>query len=182
MIQKIKTFLYHLYRGSFHDLPTYGSPPGLGIVTILMVACVAAGGWAGLFFSVITFLPIFLWGSYERSVEDPEVTESVEVETKQQQVSDTDVYFTWQEVQDIADTLSVAMGDIRELLQVAKYNLRGQINTGEIIDKPNPPLLIHEAGIAKSEATIERCRKMWLLMFNRFNEEQNDTNKQDNGN
>ena len=171
-----------MYRGSFHDLPTYGSHPGLGIVIPLMLACCVAGGWAGLFFSAITFLPIFLWGSYERSVEDPELTEPVEVETEQRQVPDTDISFTWQEVQDIADTLSVAMGDIRELLQVAKYNLRGQINTGEIIDKPKRPVLIHEAGIAKSEATIARCRKMWLLMFNRFNEEQNDTNKQDNGN
>jgi len=181
-MKKIKTFLYHLYRGSFHDLPTYGSHPGLGIVIILILAFTATTGWHGLLVSSVMFLPIFLWGSYDRSVEDPEVTEPVEVETEQQQVPDTDISFTWQEVQDIADTLSIAMDDIRELLQVAKYNLRGQINTGEIIDKPNPPVLIHEAGIAKSEAAVERCRKMWLLMVNRLYAEQNNTSKQNNGN
>jgi hypothetical protein len=84
MINKTKTFFYHLYRGAFHDLPTYGSHPGLGIVTILLIACIAAGGWAGLFFSAITFLPIFLWGSYMRSVEDPEVIEPEQNNTNKQ--------------------------------------------------------------------------------------------------
>lgn len=78
-------------------------------------------------------------------------------------------------MQDIADALHVAMDDIRELLQVAKYNLRGQINTGEIIEKPNPPILIHEQGIAKSEAAIERCRKTWLMVWKRIqSDEPND--------
>lgn len=76
--------------------------------------------------------------------------------------------FSVSEMQDIADSLLVAMDDIRELLQVAKYNLRGQINTGEIIEKPNPPILIHEQGIAKSEAVIERCRKTWLSVWRRI--------------
>lgn len=172
-INKIQHIRYHIYRGSCHELPTYGSHPGIGIVVILILALTAAAGWAGLLFGSVTFLPIFFWGSYCRSVEDPEIDEPIEVESEQQ-VPDTNISFTWQEVQDISDALSVAMGDIRELLQVAKYNLRGQINTGEVIDKPNPPALIHEAGIAKSEATIARCRKMWLLMFNRFNDTQNN--------
>ena len=74
----------------------------------------------------------------------------------------------------IADKLIRRHPHVFEGLQVS--------GTGEIIDKPNPPVLIHEAGIAKSEAAIERCRKMWLLMVNRLYDEQNNTNKQDNGN
>jgi hypothetical protein len=72
MIQKIKTFFYHLYRGSFCDLPTFGTHPGLGIIIIFMIAFTAATGWHGLLVSSLIFLPIFLWGSYHRSVDDPE--------------------------------------------------------------------------------------------------------------
>jgi hypothetical protein len=72
MIQKIKTFFYHLYRGSFCDLPTFGTHPGLGIVIIFILAFTAATGWHGLLVSSFIFLPIFLWGSYHRSVDDPE--------------------------------------------------------------------------------------------------------------
>jgi len=49
------------------------------------------------------------------------------------------------------EALRAADDDIREHLQVCKYNLRGQINTGEIIEKPNPPQLVHEEGIKASE-------------------------------
>ena len=72
MIQKIKTFFYHLYRGSFCDLPTFGTHPGLGIIIIFMIAFTAATGWHGLLVSSLIFLPMFLWGSYHRSVDDPE--------------------------------------------------------------------------------------------------------------
>lgn len=72
MIQKIKTFFYHLYRGSFCDLPTFGTHPGLGIVIIFITAFTIATGWHGLLVSSFIFLPIFLWGSYHRSVDDPE--------------------------------------------------------------------------------------------------------------
>lgn len=75
--------------------------------------------------------------------------------------------FTVSEMQDIADALYFAMDDIRQLLQVAKYNLRGQINS-ELIEKPNPPILIHEQGITQSEAIIERCRKTWLMVWQRI--------------
>ena len=85
---------------------------------------------------------------------------------------DLTVSFTVSEAQDIADALHVAMDDIRELLQVAKYNLRGQINTGEIVEKPNPPQLVHEAGIAKSEAVMERCRKVWVKVWDKIQNEQ----------
>jgi hypothetical protein len=72
MIQKIKTFFYHLYRGSFCDLPTFGTHPGLGIVIIFITAFTIATGWHGLLVSSFIFLPMFLWGSYHRSVDDPE--------------------------------------------------------------------------------------------------------------
>ena len=91
--------------------------------------------------------------------------------SKQNASKETDITLTVSEAQDIADALSVAMNDIAELLQVAKYNLRGQINSGEIIDKPNPPILIHEQGIAKSEAVIERCRKVWLKVWKKIQDD-----------
>ncbi len=81
--------------------------------------------------------------------------------------------FTVSEMQDIADALSVAMTDIREHLQVAKYNLRGEC-AGQIMEKPITPQLIHERGIAASEAVIERCRKTWLMVWSRIqSDEQN---------
>lgn len=92
-INKIKQFLYHIYRGSCHELPTYGPHPGLGIVVILILALTAAAGWAGLLFSSVTFLPIFFWGSYWCSVEDPEIDKPIEVEFEQQ-VPDTNISFT----------------------------------------------------------------------------------------
>lgn len=91
--------------------------------------------------------------------------------SKRNSDKETDIVLPLEEAQDIADALSVAMDDIKELLQVAKYNLRGQINSGEIIDKPNPPILIHEQGIARSEAVIERCRKVWLKVWKKIQDE-----------
>lgn len=55
--------------------------------------------------------------------------------------------------------LRAAGDDIGELIQVAKYNLRGQINSGEIIERPKPPLLVHENGIAKSEYVIKQINQ-----------------------
>ena len=57
----------------------------------------------------------------------------------------------------IRETLWAAMDDIREHLQVAKYNLRGEA-LGEIVGKPDMPKLIHEAGITASEEVIEKLR------------------------
>lgn len=80
--------------------------------------------------------------------------------------------FTVAEMQDIADTLAVAREDIGQLIQVAKYNLRGQISTGEVIGKPAQPILVHEQGIERSEAVMERCRKTWCMVWKRIQGEE----------
>lgn len=71
-MKKIITTLKHIYRGSMCELPNFGYHPGTGMLIILILAFTAALGWAGLIFSSIAFLPIYFWGSYRRSVEDPE--------------------------------------------------------------------------------------------------------------
>ena len=53
---------------------------------------------------------------------------------------------------DAIEVLRKADDDIRELLQIAKYNLWGQIPTGDILEPPIPPLLVHTKGIEQSEA------------------------------
>lgn len=77
----------------------------------------------------------------------------------------TRVTFTPLEIQAISDALRLAIKDISETLQVARYNLYGQMNTGDIIDKPNPPVLIHENGILQSEKVVKRCQKTWAMVF-----------------
>ena len=71
-MKKIKTILNHLYRGTFCELPNYGYHPGTPIISIMLFAFAAAGGFSGFVFGCITFLPVYLWGSYCRSIEDPE--------------------------------------------------------------------------------------------------------------
>jgi hypothetical protein len=61
------------------------------------------------------------------------------------------------ELLEIREALWAAMDDIGEHLQVAKYNLRGEC-CGQIMARPNPPQLIHEAGIKASEDVKERLR------------------------
>lgn len=58
---------------------------------------------------------------------------------------------------EIRETLWAAMDDIREHLQVCKYNLRGEA-LGQFVGKPETPRIVHEAGIKASEDTIERLR------------------------
>lgn len=81
------------------------------------------------------------------------------------------IYLTVFELQDIADALSAAMDDIRQHVQVAKYNLRGEC-CGELMPRPNPPMFVHERGIAASENAINRCRKVWLKIWNHIQDEQ----------
>lgn len=57
------------------------------------------------------------------------------------------------------DVLDAADDDIREHLQVANYNLHGLLNTGERIQPPNPPQIIHQAGIDASVKVREDLRK-----------------------
>lgn len=54
--------------------------------------------------------------------------------------------------------LRAADDDIREHLQVARYNLTGMMHTGDQCPIPNPPLLIHADGIAKSERVRAQIR------------------------
>jgi hypothetical protein len=61
------------------------------------------------------------------------------------------------ELLEIREAIWAAMDDIGEHLQVAKYNLRGEC-CGQIMARPNPPRLIHEAGIKVSEDVKERLR------------------------
>lgn len=71
-MKNITVFFKHLYRGSFCYLPNYGDHPGTPIVIMLIAALTVAAGWPGFIYGSICFLPIYLWGSYHRSVEDPE--------------------------------------------------------------------------------------------------------------
>lgn len=57
------------------------------------------------------------------------------------------------------EAADAAADDIREHLQVANYNLHGLINTGERIEPPNPPRIIHQGGIDVSVAVRENIRK-----------------------
>ena len=50
--------------------------------------------------------------------------------------------------------MSAAHLDISQHLQVAKYNLRGEC-AGQIMERPDPPQLIHEKGIEDSEKVLE---------------------------
>jgi hypothetical protein len=54
--------------------------------------------------------------------------------------------------------LVAADHDIREHLQVARYNLTGMMHTGDQCPIPNPPLLIHAEGIAKSDGVRAQIR------------------------
>lgn len=63
------------------------------------------------------------------------------------------------------DALSKARRDIREHLQVAKWNLNGEVIPGETIDPPTTPNLIHQSGIDASErviAEIEHAMKIGI--------------------
>jgi hypothetical protein len=82
----IKHICYHLYRGSFCDLPTFGTHPGLGMIIILMGSLTLVAGGPGLLVSSLVFLPIFLWGSYSRSVGDPEDVSPAVVEVTATQI------------------------------------------------------------------------------------------------
>lgn len=62
-----------MYRGSFCDLPTYGTHPGISVCIMLMLCFTVSGGLRGLLIFSFIFMPLFLHGSYYRSVEDPEV-------------------------------------------------------------------------------------------------------------
>lgn len=61
-------------------------------------------------------------------------------------------------VESACAALRAADDDIRELLQVARYNLTGMMHTGDQCPIPNPPRLIHAEGIAKSERVREQIR------------------------
>lgn len=54
--------------------------------------------------------------------------------------------------------LVAADRDIREHLQVARYNLTGMMHTGDQCPIPNPPTLIHAEGIAASERVRDQIR------------------------
>lgn len=67
----MKNLLYHTIRGC-GELPTFGHHPGTPIVIAFIIAHTLAMGWFGLIMSCLMFLPIYLWGAYSRSIEDPE--------------------------------------------------------------------------------------------------------------
>ncbi len=54
------------------------------------------------------------------------------------------------------EALRAADKDICEHLQVARYNLTGMTKTGDQMPIPDPPLLIHDAGIRASEDVLKR--------------------------
>lgn len=58
--------------------------------------------------------------------------------------------------------LRAADDDIRELLQVAKYNLYGETPAGDILGPPAEPMLVHEHGIRASMLTREVIRQAIL--------------------
>lgn len=59
--------------------------------------------------------------------------------------------------------LGAASRDIHESLQVAIYNLRGEGRDGfKYGPPPKPPVLVHEAGIKRSEEVERQCDQAWL--------------------
>jgi hypothetical protein len=66
----MKNLMHHIIRGC-GELPTFGQHPGTGIVLILLIAMTAAAGWHGLLIGCIFYLPMYFWGAYHRSMEDP---------------------------------------------------------------------------------------------------------------
>ncbi len=66
--------------------------------------------------------------------------------------------------QNLLKTLGNAMDDIRQHLQVAKYNLRGEC-CGDKMEIPQKPLLVHERGIAQSERVLDECSKEWMELY-----------------
>jgi hypothetical protein len=67
----MKNLIHHIIRGC-GELPTFGYHPGTAIVLIHIVAFTVAVGWRGFFVSCLIFLPIYFWGAYHSSVEDPD--------------------------------------------------------------------------------------------------------------
>jgi hypothetical protein len=59
----------------------------------------------------------------------------------------------------LVGSLRECTGDIHQLLRVAKYNLTGEC-VGQMMKIPDPPQLIHETGIKKSEAVIQRAMEI----------------------
>ena len=83
------------------------------------------------------------------------------------------VQLHYYELQEVLDTLSNASDDISEHLQVAKYNLRGE-RAGDTMPIPNPPQLIHEAGISRSEQVRNRCDALWCKLYKILTENQKE--------
>lgn len=62
------------------------------------------------------------------------------------------------------EVLRAADDDIREHLQVARYNLTGMTHLGDQMPIPNPPRLIHQAGIDASDAVRRRIKQHIRLL------------------
>ena len=67
------------------------------------------------------------------------------------------------QIEELRQALWIAGDDIRQHLQVARYNLTGEC-AGQIMDKPDPPQLIHAAGIAESERVLGLLQKQSLKL------------------
>jgi hypothetical protein len=71
LLGDMRHLLHHIVRGC-GELPTFGHHPGTPIVIMFIIAFTIATGWHGLLVSCLLFLPIYLWGAYHRSIDDPE--------------------------------------------------------------------------------------------------------------
>ncbi len=62
-------------------------------------------------------------------------------------------------IERLEKALCAADDDIREHLQVARYNLTGMMHTGDQCPVPKTPTLIHAEGIAASDRVRKQIQK-----------------------
>ena len=56
-----------------------------------------------------------------------------------------------------------AMDDMREYQQVARFNLTGEFLSQQM-ERPDPPLLIHQHGINETDARLSNCQAAAVLL------------------
>jgi len=60
-----------------------------------------------------------------------------------------------------------AMDDMREYQQVARFNLTGEFLSQQM-ERPDPPLLIHQHGIDVTDVRLSNCRHAAVLLNGRL--------------
>jgi hypothetical protein len=71
ILRRIKHVCYHTLRGIFCNLPVSGRNCGLITIVLTLLILPALAGTIGLLINLLVLLPVFIWGSYRRSLDDP---------------------------------------------------------------------------------------------------------------